>query len=365
MTPPPQAPPADPDLRRRSAHWMLLRQSGISFGIGLGVIFVVGLADPEMYTPLNFLVGGAVGWLVGSGAFALILGSSSLFGGAGLWLPAGFFGLMGLVVGLIFFTVERLRERLRASVARIKEQEFAEKELELARSIQRRLLPPGEVSGEGYRLAARNLPARFVAGDFYDVYRTGGVLGLAVGDVAGKGMGAALIMASAKAMIPLVAAERPADETLGELNSRLLRDLAPREFVALLVFHLDLRSGRFELANAGLPDPYLLRPGTAARTLEAPGPRLPLGLRPGVSYQRLAGHLAPGDRVLFFTDGLPEAPVADGEPVGYTALEALTERLREDEPGLALSRLVDELSVRTQAREDDWTALLLEVLPTR
>src|SRR6185503_16981032 len=66
-------------------------------------------------------------------------------------------------------TVQAREAELRAMSAR-REQELAEQELELARSIQRRLLPPAEVGGDGYRVAARNLPARFVAGDFYDVF---------------------------------------------------------------------------------------------------------------------------------------------------------------------------------------------------
>src|SRR5580765_710642 len=78
-------------------------------------------------------------------------------------------GAVSIFIGVLFYSFHLMGRRLEASVARVKEQEFAEKELELARAIQSRLLPPEEVSGEGYRVAARNLAARFVAGDFYDV----------------------------------------------------------------------------------------------------------------------------------------------------------------------------------------------------
>ncbi len=81
-----------------------------------------------------------------------------------------YFGIISggtaIVVGLLFYTFGVLQERLRESVERLKEHEFAEKELELARSIQKRLLPPPELEGETWRLAARNVAARFVAGDF-------------------------------------------------------------------------------------------------------------------------------------------------------------------------------------------------------
>ena len=90
-------------------------------------------------------------------------------------------GGVSIVIGLLFYSFRLLRRRLQESIERIKEQEFAEKELSLARLIQRRLLPPQELDGEGYRIAARNLPARFVAGDFYDVFPlSDGALGLAV-----------------------------------------------------------------------------------------------------------------------------------------------------------------------------------------
>jgi hypothetical protein len=93
-------------------------------------------------------------------------------------------GGISIVVGLLFSSFELMRHRLLESVERIKEQEFAEKELTLARSIQRRLLPPEEITGEGYRIMARNLPARFVAGDFYDVFPlSDGAVGIVVADV--------------------------------------------------------------------------------------------------------------------------------------------------------------------------------------
>jgi Stage II sporulation protein E (SpoIIE) len=295
---------------------------------------------------------------------------------------------LAVTFGLAFYSFGVVRSRLEASVARLKEVEFAEKELRLARELQGRLLPPPEIAGEGYRVAARNLPARLVAGDFYDSFLLpdGGV-GVAVGDVAGKGMAAALIMASVKAMLPLIAAGRSAAATLREINRRLAAELPGREFVALAVARFDPAGGRLELANAGLPDPYLLAPGQPPAPLVVPGPRLPLGVRHDVEYCSLGLCLAPGERVLLFTDGLAEAPAAGGEPLGYGALAAL---LAADESGgqgyrdgegaggsrdgrdahdddvrespLAwIDRLLERVRGATQPLlEDDWTALVLE-----
>jgi len=307
-----------------------------------------------------YFLGGVLGWLVAT-AIAI---------GAGL-VPARFMrglaphfvplaGALAIVIGLLFYTWGRMEDRLRKSVARLKEHEFAEKELELAREIQKRLLPPSEIEGEHYRVAARNVAARFVAGDFYDVFALGdGALGIAVADVSGKGMGASLIMASVKAVLPLVAANRSVEATLAELNRKLLAELGPREFVALAYLRCE-PDGRITLANAGLPDPYVLKDGAAPRPLAVPGSRFPLGTRRDVEYRALEGRLEPGERLLFFTDGLPEAPTASGDPIGYAALEGL---LTGDSisPSGYLDGLLDRLrAITAPTLADDWTAVAVE-----
>lgn len=183
-------------------------------------------------------------------------------------------------------------------------------------------------------------------------------------DVAGKGMGAALVMATAKAVVPLLATSGDAAATLGALNRKLRRELGRREFVALAFGVYDTATGELALANAGLPDPYLLRPGVAPRALSCPGPRMPLGLRDEVAWESLRTPLSPGDRVVFLSDGLPEARRPDGEPLGYAALEGLLElsaAARPDEAvGLLLSRVAGAAGA---APEDDATVLLLERRP--
>ena len=270
---------------------------------------------------------------------------------------------LAIFVGLAFVSFERMQARLAASVARLKDIELAERELQLARDLQRRLLPPPEIAGEGYRVAARNLAARVVAGDFYDVFRLAdGAVGLTVADVAGKGMAASLIMASAKARLPLLAADRPAEETLRELNRTLAAELSPREFVALAFVRYDPEQGTATLVNAGLPDPYLLRTGEPPLPLAVSGPRLPLGARREVPYEGLEIPLQPGDRILMLTDGLAEAPTSNGEPLGYSALADLMASSPEAPTPLAwIDALLERVRTATQASlEDDWTALLLE-----
>ena len=270
-------------------------------------------------------------------------------------------GAFGLVIGLAFYVFVSLEGRLRESVERLKEAEFAEKELELARSIQQRLLPPDAVEGEGFRIWARNLPARFVAGDFYDVFHLAdGTVGLVIADVSGKGIGASLIMASVKAVVPLVAADRSAAETLTLLNRKLSAELAARDFVALCFARYDPGDGSLEIANAGLPDPYRLSAGEAVEALSVPGPRLPLGARREVAYESLCVSLGPAERALFVTDGLPEAPDAAGEPLGYEALSRLVASAAAGAGNLVDLLLESVRAASPGALQDDWTVLLLE-----
>jgi hypothetical protein len=310
---------------------------------------------------IAYFFGGIAGW----GLATLIAQSVGLthfvFSAQDIGITFAVTGSLAIVIGLAFYSFGRLEGRLRENVARLKEAEFAEKELELARAIQHRLLPPPELSGEGYRIAARNLPARFVAGDFYDVFPlSDGTVGIVVADVSGKGIGASLIMASVKSVVPLVASGRSVSETLRELNRKLSGELDSREFVALACARYNPASGALELANAGLPDPYFLDSGQSVRPLSVRGPRLPLGVRPDVAYESLAVSLVPGQRVLFLTDGLPEARTPTGDPLGYEALALLLAQ-GVGSPAQWLDDLLERVRAATSSTlEDDWTVLLLE-----
>ncbi|MGH9443521.1 MAG: PP2C family protein-serine/threonine phosphatase [Thermoanaerobaculia bacterium] len=382
----------------------LVRSVAVSALIGVMVVLLTTINRRELWSARLFLYGGVTGFTVYVFCHALdsavgdrirrrqlvpdrLVGAPIYFVGgmAGILAATGILralklmpfemdandvrisllisGSVAILAGLLFYSFSVMRTRLRESVVRIKEQEFAEKELSLAREIQSRLLPPPELSGAGYRISARNLAARFVAGDFYDVFRlSGGALGVVVADVSGKGLGASLIMASVKAVLPLIAEGNTAAETLRRLNRKLHAQLGAREFVALAYLRYDPAAGELELSNAGLPDPYRLAIGKPAEALSVSGPRLPLGARSEVAYESTTLTIAAGERVLLLTDGLPEAPTSAGEPLGYEAFADLI-------PGGAASTgdLLDTLfaSVRrasTPALEDDWTALVLEAV---
>ncbi|NOZ77770.1 MAG: SpoIIE family protein phosphatase, partial [Acidobacteria bacterium] len=108
-------------------------------------------------------------------------------------------------------------------------------------------------------------------------------------------------------------------------------------------------------------DPYLMRPGQPAQPLSVPGPRLPLGVREQVAYASRTVEIGADNRLLLLSDGLPEARDADGEPLGYQALEMmLSEEASTGSPSSWLSALFDRVQRHTgRMPEDDWTAAML------
>jgi sigma-B regulation protein RsbU (phosphoserine phosphatase) len=248
----------------------------------------------------------------------------------------------------------------------LRQQELSLRELELARDIQSRLLPPARVDLRGMTVVSRWFPARFVAGDFYDVLRhPDGSAGVVVADVAGKGFGASVIMASVKAMTPFIAAENGVAETLRELNRRLCGELGRGQFVALAYARVSPDASSVELASAGMPDPFVVRGDGTAVPLAVPGARLPLGIRAAVPYASVTWRLEPDARLLLFSDGLPEARRPSGEPLGYEGLASLLGRPAPGggRPGAGewLDDVLEEVQRLTgPALDDDWTAVVVE-----
>jgi hypothetical protein len=261
--------------------------------------------------------------------------------------------LISILVGFILHHNRKRNDRLKASIERLKEHEFAEKELEIARSMQQRLLPPPLVEMEGIRVAARSDAAHIVGGDFYDVLRLNdGSVAVLAADVSGKGIAASLIMASCKAVIPFLASGGDPAHVLEALNVKLCGELAKREFVAMVYAQLDPASGRLLIANAGMPDPLLFSAGRCTH-LTFTGDRFPLGVRAASRYVTSETSMAAGDRLLLFSDGLPEATV-DGEPLGYERVEALATNTTD------AATLVDALhAIERVEIEDDVTAVVI------
>ncbi|HUP62447.1 MAG TPA: PP2C family protein-serine/threonine phosphatase [Thermoanaerobaculia bacterium] len=264
--------------------------------------------------------------------------------------------LTALIIGFILHHNRKRADRLRASIERLKEHEFAEKELEIAREMQYRLLAPQLIERDGFRVSARTHAAHIVGGDFYDVLRlSDDQSAILAADVSGKGIAASLIMASCKAMIPFLAANGSAAEVMRALNARLCEQLQRREFVAMVLVRFDARSGMAEIVNAGMPDP-LIAGSNGARSVVCNGERLPLGAMRATKYESTTIVLAPGERLLLLSDGLAEATV-DGAPIGHERIDAIAAR------AATVDALIDEVRAIPGVQiEDDVTVVWLERL---
>ena len=220
------------------------------------------------------------------------------------------------------------------------EREALEAELDVAGELQQDILPELDPlqRGKPFTLDAMVRPSRTMGGDFFDAYLLeDGRIGLTVADVSGKGIGAALFMMNAKAVLKERALNRggsPGD-VLTYAGNRLKEENAMGMFVTVWLAFLEPETGLLEYASAGHEDPMLLRSG-AVSLIEPEQRKLPLGLKRGVEYPTFTVRLLPGDTLLAYTDGATDAFSPQGEQFGPERLQAafleLATRRVEDLP---------------------------------
>lgn len=254
----------------------------------------------------------------------------------------------------------RVAQLARQQQAEARERERLAQEMKVARLIQQTLLPHDLPHVDGYDVAVYYQPAREVGGDFYDfVYFEDGRMGLVVGDVTDKGVPAALVMATTRTLLR-AAVERleSPGQVLERVNELLFPDIPARMFVTCLYALLDPASGQLRFANAGHDLPYR-RGRDGVDELRAIG--MPLGLMPGMTYEEKEIMLAPGETVLFHSDGLVEAHDSEDEMFGFPRLQ----EMMADHPGGAvlINHLLAQLAAFTGPdweQEDDVTLLTLQ-----
>ncbi|MDX1436434.1 MAG: SpoIIE family protein phosphatase [Anaerolineales bacterium] len=202
------------------------------------------------------------------------------------------------------------------------ERERIEQEMQVASLIQHTLLPKSVPEIDGWGLGAFYQPARAVGGDYYDFMNfPDGKLGIVIGDVTDKGVPAAMVMATTRSMIRTAAEQYVSpSQVLEKVNDTLVEDIPPNMFVTLLYALLDPNTGQVQYANAGHDLPYR-REQDGISELRATG--MPLGLMPQMTYEEKEITLAPGESVLFYSDGLVEAHNPAREMFGFPRLRGL------------------------------------------
>ena len=224
--------------------------------------------------------------------------------------------------------LQKAYRELEAAQALIVEKERLEKELQVARQIQMSVLPTSLPCLPGLAFAAQMVPARAVGGDFYDVMALGpGRVGIAVGDVAGKGVPAALFMTQVQALLHARAdASSSPAEVLAWVNRQMLSRGAAELFVTVIYGILDAESRRFAYARAGHEVPVLAVPGEEVRPVPF-NPGQPLGLWEGSLLDEQAITLSAGSSLLLYSDGVGDARDAAGESFGTEGLIAALTRV--------------------------------------
>ena len=191
-----------------------------------------------------------------------------------------------------------------------------DKELEMARNIQRRLMPQEIPAVTGLEVYGESRPCFEVAGDYYDVISNEeGNTFMVIADVSGKGAGAAMIMANLQASIR-VGLEITEDfsEFIARINNHVYKNTSSSEFITLFIGAWEPSTNSFHYINAGHNPPVMLNSSGEISTLDATG--LILGVLPGQQYERKVIKIEPGSVIAIFTDGLEEAMNPEGEIFG-------------------------------------------------
>ena len=282
----------------------------------------------------------ALGWL----RFLL----ASIAGGQ--WeVPAIFtFALLGATLMFALLMIE-LRDKL-----------ALKGDLEIARQIQFGLLPFEPFHREGTSVYTAMRPANTVGGDYFDIIELGERhVALAVGDVAGKGIPAALLMALLQGSLrTLLSAGLRGADLMRTLNAHLQANIPSNRLITLFYAEYDPFTGSLRYVNGGHNAPYVLRPDGVER-LHATG--MALGIVPDAVYDVLETKLVPGDRLFLFTDGITEANDASDNEYGEERLEArLTAQRALPPPELIESVREDVLAFCGNIRpRDDMTMMLV------
>jgi predicted permease len=230
---------------------------------------------------------------------------------------------------------------------RVLEQEKLRRDVALAAEVQQRLFPRRSLETAAASFAGVNLPARSVGGDYYDFLELGPSTGIALADVAGKGVPAALVMSVVQASLRVISSEPgiPLPDLAARMNHFLYRSTGPNSYATFFYGQLDEKSRQFRYVNAGHNPPFLLRACTGTIE-ELPAGGTIIGMFPRAQYEEGVIPLCRGDVLMVFTDGVTEALNPAEEEFGELRLATI---LRQ-----AIHLPVEEMSVQIAQGLRDW-----------
>jgi len=258
-----------------------------------------------------------------------------------------------------------------AQLLKLEEEDRAiRRQLQLASDVQQRMLPRRVPAMPPFDVAARYRPSLQLGGDFYDIFEVGSSLALAVGDVVGKGVAAALLMSMVRASIRAFAQdESGVAEVITRANASMARDTLPNEFATLWYALADPESLDLVYCSAGHDPPFLAEPvpgGVRIEELELGG--MVAGVDASQRYEQCQRRLRPGQALVAYTDGLTDAMDFQGHKFGRDRLESAVRHALTEDPAAPTARILERIfwELRQFAglsdRTDDQTIIVLRVL---
>jgi sigma-B regulation protein RsbU (phosphoserine phosphatase) len=235
-----------------------------------------------------------------------------------------------------------------------------EDDMRVAAEIQRGLLPNKDPVVAGYGIVGSNTPSRSVGGDYYDFAVHEGRLLFALGDVSGKGTGAALLMTVLRAAVRGHWADGSVEEAVGRINSTVCQNVTAGKYITFFVGRLDPATGRIRYVNAGHNPPVLVRPNAPPETLTCGG--MVLGMFDPIPYQEGEAVIGRGEALLVFSDGVTETwSPEDEEFAEDRLLEVASRNVVRDARGLhdAILAAVDAFA-NGRKPADDRTLIVIK-----
>jgi len=256
---------------------------------------------------------------------------------------------------------------------RVVEQETLRRDIALASDVQRRLLPDAPPHSQSVDFAAASVPARRIGGDYYDfVELRDGRIGIALADVSGKGVPAALIMSVVQASLRIISSEGdvPLPRLVARMNEFVYRSTPGNKYATFFYAVLDEQRRQLRYVNAGHNPPYLLRAGrpstadSASREIEelSIGGTV-VGMFPEMDYEEATVELCSGDVLLAYTDGVPEAHNPGNEEFGEERLQQLLRQTAHLPAAEISARISAEMAgwIRDAEQYDDLTFIVMKV----
>ena len=272
---------------------------------------------------------------------------------------------VGLIAGLSIAIVLVVLQTVRVVVRDRRLREEAEAELETAHKMQMGLMPRESPQIEGFDIAGRCISANHVGGDFFQYFDQNGKPALAMADVTGHAMDAAIpVVMFSGILSKQMEFWGRIDAIFEGLNRSMCQALDARTFVCFVMGELDPATRNFRLSNGGCPYPYHFR-ASSGDVAELQVDAYPLGIRSDTEYEVIERQLQPGDRVVFCSDGIIEADNADGDQFGYERTPELIRKacLEDLSSEATIDRILEEVEGFKGGvpQSDDMTCVVLRV----